>query len=322
MPWDVIIFLFIAGIAVAAAAGMVISSNPVHSAVFLVLCFIQIAAVFVMLGAEFLGIIQIIVYTGAILVLLLFVMMLVDPEDLPEFHTGRPVQLAVGALLGIMLLLEVAVAIATRTITGTQGTATPENIDAVGGNTQAIGRVSDQRKPPGIRDHFARSDGRCSGRDCSGSAGTARGSEPAANRYDLAWSSEWYRSGFASECRCGHRDRSLADCGDSTRWCGPPTRLCRKTLTNNRLRVRDADNHGTDLRVLSRIERNTLHHRDDGRSHAPERVDYLPVCGVDGGCRGDYVRGVSRWKPTHLTVKRSSFSPSRWRLPRPSLVLR
>ncbi len=141
MPWDVIIFLFIAGIAVAAAAGMVISSNPVHSAVFLVLCFIQIAAVFVMLGAEFLGIIQIIVYTGAILVLLLFVMMLVDPEDLPEFHTGRPVQLAVGALLGIILLLEVAVAIATRTITGTQGTATPENIEAVGGNTQAIGRV-------------------------------------------------------------------------------------------------------------------------------------------------------------------------------------
>lgn len=141
MPWETLIFLFVAAISIAAAAGMVVSSNPVHSAVFLVICFIQVAAVFVMLGAEFLAIIQIIVYTGAILVLLLFVLMLVDPDDLPEFHVGRPVQRAVGALLGLILLLEVAVAIATRTITGRQGTATPENIELVGGNTQALGRV-------------------------------------------------------------------------------------------------------------------------------------------------------------------------------------
>ncbi len=141
MPWEVIIFYFIAATAIAGAAGMVIAQNPVHSAVFLVICFIQIAAVFVMLGAEFLGIIQIIVYTGAILVLLLFVLMLVDPEDLPEFHVGRPVQRAVGVILGLILLLEVATAIATRTITGRQGNATLENVELVGGNTQALGRV-------------------------------------------------------------------------------------------------------------------------------------------------------------------------------------
>jgi NADH-quinone oxidoreductase subunit J len=141
MPWEVIIFYFIAATSIAAAAGMVIARNPVHSAVFLVICFIQVAAIFVMLGAEFLAIIQIIVYTGAILVLLLFVLMLVDPEDLPEFHVGRPVQRAVGVILGLILLLEVAVAITTRTISGRQGNATLENVELVGGNTQALGRV-------------------------------------------------------------------------------------------------------------------------------------------------------------------------------------
>jgi NADH-quinone oxidoreductase subunit J len=141
MPWEVIIFYFIAATSIAAAAGMVVARNPVHSAAFLVICFIQVAAIFVMLGAEFLAIIQIIVYTGAILVLLLFVLMLVDPEDLPEFHVGRPVQRAVGVILGLILLLEVAVAILTRTITGRQGNATLENIELVGGNTQALGRV-------------------------------------------------------------------------------------------------------------------------------------------------------------------------------------
>jgi NADH-quinone oxidoreductase subunit J len=141
MPWSTVIFFLIAAVAIVAASGVVIANNPVHSAVFLVISFLQIAAIFVMLGAEFLGIIQIIVYTGAILVLMLFVVMLVDPDDLPEFHQGRPVQRVVAFLLGGILLLEVAAAIATRTIVGVQGTATPEAVEAVGGNTQALGRV-------------------------------------------------------------------------------------------------------------------------------------------------------------------------------------
>jgi NADH-quinone oxidoreductase subunit J len=94
-----------------------------------------------MLGAEFLAVIQVIVYTGAILVLLLFVLMLVDPDDLPEFHTARPVQRIVAILLGGVLLLEIAVAVIGRTIRGAEGTATPEAVQAVGGNTQALGRV-------------------------------------------------------------------------------------------------------------------------------------------------------------------------------------
>jgi NADH-quinone oxidoreductase subunit J len=141
MPWATVVFLLVGALAILSALGMVAMKNPVHSAIFLVICFVQIAGVFVMLGAEYLAVIQIIVYTGAVMVLLLFVVMLVDIDDLPEFHTAEPLTRAVGTLLGVMLLIEVGIAIATRTITGTQGTATPENIAAVGGNTQALGRV-------------------------------------------------------------------------------------------------------------------------------------------------------------------------------------
>jgi NADH-quinone oxidoreductase subunit J len=141
MSWDLLAFAMLAAICVVSAAGMVAASNPVHSGIFLGICFIHVAGIFVMLGAEFLAVVQVIVYTGAILVLLLFVLMLVDPDDLPEFHTSRPVQRAVAVLLGIVLLLEVGVAILGRTITGQDGTATPENVALVGGNTQALGRT-------------------------------------------------------------------------------------------------------------------------------------------------------------------------------------
>jgi len=141
MPWDVIIFYLIAAVCVASAVGVVVANNPVHAGVFLVICFLNIAATFVMMGAEFLAVVQVIVYTGAILVLVLFVLMLVDPDDLPEFHTARPVQRVVGLLLGAILLLEVGAAILSRTVTGARGDANEQNIAAVGGNTQALGRV-------------------------------------------------------------------------------------------------------------------------------------------------------------------------------------
>ncbi|HEY8448720.1 MAG TPA: NADH-quinone oxidoreductase subunit J [Thermomicrobiales bacterium] len=145
MPWDVIIFYMIGAVCVLSAAGVVVANNPVHSAIFLVLCFFNVAAIFVMLGAEFLAVAQIIVYTGAILVLVLFVLMLVDPDDLPEFHAARPVQRYVGLLLGLILLLEVGVAILDRSVVGRRAVADQQEftqiVDLVGGNTQALGRT-------------------------------------------------------------------------------------------------------------------------------------------------------------------------------------
>jgi NADH-quinone oxidoreductase subunit J len=141
MEWATLIFYLIAAVCVVSALGVVVSSNPVHSAVFLMLCFLNIAATFVMLGADFLAVVQVIVYTGAILVLVLFLLMLVDTKELPDFHTGEPLQRVVGALLGVILLLETGAAIIGREVVGTPGDATRENVEAVGGNTQALGRV-------------------------------------------------------------------------------------------------------------------------------------------------------------------------------------
>jgi len=139
MPWDAIVFYLLAAVCLLSASGVVVSNNPVHAGVFLILCFFNVAAVFVMLGAQFLAAVQVIVYTGAILVLVLFVLMLVDPDDLPEFHAARPVQRTVGLLLGAILLLEVGAAILNRTVIGQQGNATPAAVASLGGNTQALG---------------------------------------------------------------------------------------------------------------------------------------------------------------------------------------
>jgi len=72
------------------------------------------------------------------LVLVLFVLMLVDPDDLPEFHTARPVQRTVGLLLGVVLLLEVGAAILNRTVIRSGVGTAPVSAE---GNVQAVGRV-------------------------------------------------------------------------------------------------------------------------------------------------------------------------------------
>jgi NADH-quinone oxidoreductase subunit J len=141
MPWDLIFFYMIGAVCVLSALGVVAAHNPVHSGVFLVICFLNVAGIFVMLGAEFLAVVQVIVYTGAILVLLLFVLMLVDPEDLPSFYQAAPLQRYLSFVLGIVLLLEVGAAIITRTSIGAVGNASPAAIEAVGGNVQAMGHA-------------------------------------------------------------------------------------------------------------------------------------------------------------------------------------
>lgn len=141
MAAEVLIFNLLGGIAIVAATAMILLRNPVHSALALVLTFVNVAAIFVMLRAEFLAVVQIIVYTGAILVLFLFVLMLVNPDDLPEFHGGRPMQRFFGLAVGAVLLAEIAVAVVTRTTVVRPGPWTEEGMAAAGGNTQAIGQV-------------------------------------------------------------------------------------------------------------------------------------------------------------------------------------
>lgn len=140
MAAEVLVFDILAVIAIIAGIGVVVSRSPVHSAVALVVTFINLAGIYVMLRAEFLAAVQIIVYTGAILVLVLFVIMLVDMDDLPDFHGGEPLQRVAGLLIGLVLLAEVAAAVLTRTVVGQPGPWNEETVAAAGGNVQVLGQ--------------------------------------------------------------------------------------------------------------------------------------------------------------------------------------
>src|SRR6195256_1435922 len=88
------------------AAFMVISArNPVHSVLFLILAFFNAAGLFVLLGAEFLAMILVVVYVGAVAVLFLFVVMMLD-VDFAELKQGFLQYLPIGALMGLVLLAE------------------------------------------------------------------------------------------------------------------------------------------------------------------------------------------------------------------------
>jgi NADH-quinone oxidoreductase subunit J len=135
-----LVFYLLSAVAVLMAGGVVFARNPVHSAFFLVISFLNVAGIYVLLGAEFLAAVQVIVYTGAILVVFLFVIMLVRPEDLGELSHGSRLQAGLSWLLGIGLFLEISSVITTGIVQGEQGTITRDAINQVGGNTQALGR--------------------------------------------------------------------------------------------------------------------------------------------------------------------------------------
>ena len=89
-----VLFLVIGAIAVACAVLVVFMRNPVHSALFLLLTFLCVAVLFVMLGAEFVGAVQVLVYAGGVMVLFLFVVMLINVKSLPEEQVFSPVAAA------------------------------------------------------------------------------------------------------------------------------------------------------------------------------------------------------------------------------------
>jgi NADH-quinone oxidoreductase subunit J len=98
-------FYLFASICVASAVMVIASKNPVHSVLFLILAFVNAAGLFVLLGAEFLAMILIIVYVGAVAVLFLFVVMMLD-VDFSELREGFLNYAPVGGLIGGILLIE------------------------------------------------------------------------------------------------------------------------------------------------------------------------------------------------------------------------
>jgi NADH-quinone oxidoreductase subunit J len=110
-----IFFYLFAATSVAAAVMVIASKNPVHSVLFLILAFVNGAGLFVLLGAEFLAMILIIVYVGAVLVLFLFVVMMLD-VDFAQLRQGFLQYLPIGAFIGIIVLVELLLVVVTWTI--------------------------------------------------------------------------------------------------------------------------------------------------------------------------------------------------------------
>jgi NADH-quinone oxidoreductase subunit J len=98
-------FYVFASVAVAAGLFVVLARNPVHSVLWLILTFFSAAGMMVLLGAEFVAMLLIIVYVGAVAVLFLFVVMMLD-VDFTELKSGLTDYLPVGALIGLVLLME------------------------------------------------------------------------------------------------------------------------------------------------------------------------------------------------------------------------
>ncbi len=108
-------FYLFAAICVASAVMVVTSRNPVHSVLFLILAFVNAAGLFVLMGAEFLAMILVIVYVGAVAVLFLFVVMMLD-VDFAELRQGVLNYLPVGGLIGIILLFELLLVVGSWAI--------------------------------------------------------------------------------------------------------------------------------------------------------------------------------------------------------------
>jgi len=135
-------FYLFAGIAIAAAVMVIAARNPVHSVLFLILAFFNGAGLFVLMGAEFLAMILVVVYVGAVAVLFLFVVMMLD-IDLVELREGFLQYLPVGGLIGVILLVELLLVLGawiavpeTAAVAGVP-MPPPEQVP----NTQALGAV-------------------------------------------------------------------------------------------------------------------------------------------------------------------------------------
>jgi NADH-quinone oxidoreductase subunit J len=140
MILQAIFFYLFAAVCIASAFMVIAGRNPVHSVLFLILAFVNAAGLFVLLGAEFLAMILIVVYVGAVAVLFLFVVMMLD-VDFAELRHGVLNYLPVGAAVGIILLIELVFGVIGWVIAPGLTKIITAPISSDINNTQALGLV-------------------------------------------------------------------------------------------------------------------------------------------------------------------------------------
>ncbi len=134
-------FFYVFSAIIVASALMVISSrNPVHSVLFLILAFVNAAGIFVLAGAEFLAMILIIVYVGAVAVLFLFVVMMLD-VDFAELKKGFLQYMPIGVMVGTILLIELLLVAGSAFVAPQLAAGSVLPMDTGISNTRALGEV-------------------------------------------------------------------------------------------------------------------------------------------------------------------------------------
>ena len=138
MEFKTILFYIFSTITVVAALRVITARNPVHAALFLVLAFFNVAGLWMLLQAEFLALVLIMVYVGAVMVLFLFVVMMLD-INIERVRQGFWRNLPIGGLVGLLMVGEMAVVLSGRYF----GLANlpPQNLPANYSNTKELARV-------------------------------------------------------------------------------------------------------------------------------------------------------------------------------------
>ena len=137
-------FYFFSTITVFASIMVTVSRNTVYSVFFLILVFISISILFIMIGAEFLGMIMLIVYVGAVAVLFLFVVMMLNiTEQLTERSSRKGLinSISVGTIVGVIILLELLVVVGGWKYKGTFVPLSATNLNLDISNTHALGNI-------------------------------------------------------------------------------------------------------------------------------------------------------------------------------------
>jgi len=135
-----IAFYLFSAVMLASAFMVIASRNPVHSVLFLIVVFFNAAGLFVLLGAEFLAMILVVVYVGAVAVLFLFVVMMLD-IDFTELKSGAQQYILVGAGVGIVLLLELIGSASLWTFSAASPGELAQRTPTTISNTAALGRI-------------------------------------------------------------------------------------------------------------------------------------------------------------------------------------
>jgi NADH-quinone oxidoreductase subunit J len=134
-----ILFWSFATVLVGAAVGLISARNPVHSALFLVLAFFTSAGIWLLLGAEFLALVMVLVYVGAVMVLFLFVVMMLD-VNIEELREGFTRYAPLGGLIAVIMIVEIVNVIWVKRL-GINVVQASAPLPADYSNTKALGAV-------------------------------------------------------------------------------------------------------------------------------------------------------------------------------------